>query len=183
MKYKQKIYDVEKIITRRIIGKKRFYLIKWEGYPISDCSWEPISHLYNIIDMVTKFDENFPFSIEQESLNQFYAEMKKTKNKKFKKKVKKKCSNKKIKVNKIIIPIDDIDLDIDIDNSIKNEEKQDEEKSNIEANVISDNKDKNINENEINKINEINDINGNRFTKDITNENSEQKLIWPIIIW
>ena len=181
MKYKQKIYDVEKIITRRIIGKKRFYLIKWEGYPISDCSWEPISHLYNIIDMVTKFDENFPFSIEQESLNQFYAEMKKTKNKKFKKKVKKKCSNKKLKVNKIIIPIDDIDLDID--NSIKNEEKQDEEKSNIEANVISDNKDKNINENEINKINEINDINGNRFTKDITNENSEQKLIWPIIIW
>ena len=51
--------------------------------------------------MVTKFDENFPFSIEQESLNQFYAEMKKTKNKKFKKKVKKKCSNKKLKVNKI----------------------------------------------------------------------------------
>ena len=177
MKYKKNIYDVDKIITRRIIGKKHFYLIKWKGYPISDCSWEPISHLYNIIDMVKEFNDNFPYSIEQESLKQFYIKMKKY-NQKLKKKEKKKGINRKMKSNKIIIPIEDIDINIDIDYSVKNEEKQDEEKSKIEGtNIISDNKVKNINENE------INDINRNIITKENINENNEQKLIWPIIIW
>ena len=176
MKYKKNIYDVDKIITRRIIGKKHFYLIKWKGYPISDCSWEPISHLYNIIDMVKEFNDNFPYSIEQESLKQFYIEMKKY-NQKLKKKEKKKGINRTMKSNKIIIPIEDIDINIDIDYSVKNEEKQDEEKSKIEGtNIISDNKVKNINENEIN-------INRNIITKENINENNEQKLIWPIIIW
>ena len=174
MNYKNNIYDVEKIITRRNVGKKRFYLIKWKGYPISDSSWEPITHLYNIIDMVNKFNENFPFSIEEELLNKYY-ESTKDKNPKLKKKIKKKHTNKKVKLNKIIIPIDNTDIDINIENSFIKEEKDDE--SNIETNIISDNKEKNIN------VNETNDINRNVFTKDITNENSEQKLIWPIVIW
>lgn len=35
------LYDVERIIERRIKGGKNEYLVKWEGYPDSHNSWEP----------------------------------------------------------------------------------------------------------------------------------------------
>ena len=74
---KKNCYDVEYIITRKIKGNKKFYLIKWEGYPLTGCSWEPISHLYNVIDMVKEFEENFPQSINHKVLKEFYSEYKK----------------------------------------------------------------------------------------------------------
>ena len=80
---KNKSYDVEYIITSRTEGKKHYYLIKWEGYPIKDCSWEPISHLSNIMNMVNEFDDNFPNSIAQKALKEFYIELRKYKHKKF----------------------------------------------------------------------------------------------------
>ena len=52
-------YEVEKIITRRLVGKNKIYLIKWAGYPIKDCTWEPISHLDKINFLVEDFDNNF----------------------------------------------------------------------------------------------------------------------------
>ena len=58
-------YEVEKIITRRFKGKNKLYLIKWLGYPITDCTWEPISHLGNINTLVEQFDDNFPNSIDK----------------------------------------------------------------------------------------------------------------------
>lgn len=33
-------YPVEKILRRRVIGKKVKYLIKWEGYDSNHNSWE-----------------------------------------------------------------------------------------------------------------------------------------------
>ena len=167
MNYKNKLYDVENLITRRIIGKTSYYLIKWKGYPITDSSWEPISHLYNIIDMVNEFNANFPYSIEQESLSKFYSKLKKNKNQKLKKKKKKKKdNNKKLPENKIIIPLDYIDLD----NTINNEEKKEVE----DNETTSDNK----------KIENIfNEENEQKLKNDITNESNHNKLIWPTIIW
>ena len=64
-------YEVEKIITRKTFGKNRMYLIKWLGYPLKDCSWEPISNLSSISDMVENFDQNFPNSVDKRQLKKY----------------------------------------------------------------------------------------------------------------
>ena len=171
---KNKCFDVEYIITRRTERKKNFYLIKWEGYPIKDCSWEPISHLSNVMDMVNEFDHNFPNSIEQKSLKEFYAELKKYKHEKFlkKKRMLKNRKEKKLESNKIIIAIDDI--------SSNNSINQKEEKIKKEATSIS------LFENDDNKENEniLTEINSDEINNNTENEKREKlKLIKPIIIW
>ena len=174
---KNKCYDVEYIITRRTEGKKNFYLIKWEGYPIKDCSWEPISHLSNVMDMVNEFDDNFPSSIEQKALKEFYVELRKYEHKKFlqKKRLLKRQKDKKLESNKIIISLEDINIDY-------SKTQNDDEKSKIEINLISPCE----NENDNNKENEDkdNDINYDKINND--NEDNIKnvgKLIKPIIIW
>ena len=51
-------YDVETILGRKIINNKKYYLIKWEGYSNEESTWEPISHLLNVRDMVEDFEKN-----------------------------------------------------------------------------------------------------------------------------
>ncbi|CAB4044741.1 Hypothetical predicted protein [Paramuricea clavata] len=38
-------YSVERIISKRKIKGEYEYLIKWDGWPLTACSWEPSSHL------------------------------------------------------------------------------------------------------------------------------------------
>ena len=159
--YRQKCYTVEFIITRKIKGKKKFYLIKWEGYPITDCSWEPISHLSNINDMVKEFDDNFPNSINHKYLKEFKLELKKHKQNSKIKKFKK--IKKSPQSNKIIIELDDI-------NPINKEKEREETK--IESDIVIEKLD-NENKNEL--IKKTNDI-SNYFKND-------GKLIKPILIW
>ena len=153
-----KSFDVEKIITRRMDGKKCLYLIKWEGYPITDFTWEPISHLSNIIDMVQEFEENFPQSINQKLLKEFYIEYKKYEHKKFlqKKRLMKRQKGQKLESNKIIISLDDTDCSKTLND--------DNEKPKIEIKCIS----LCENENDVNKENEDkdNDINYDKINKD-----------------
>ena len=103
---KNKLYDIEYIITRRTERNRNFYLIKWEGYSIKDCSWEPVSHLSNIKDMVKEFDDNFPYSINQKALKEFYIELHRYEHKKIlqKKRLLKKIKKER-KSNKIIISL------------------------------------------------------------------------------
>ena len=163
--YKGKYYNVEFIITRRIKGKKKFYLVKWEGYPIKGCSWEPISHLSNVIDMVKEFDDNFPNSINHTYLKEFKYEFKKYKQQKNYEKIKKfKKIKKNPQSNKIIIELDDIDL-----NTINTKNEKEE---NFESDIIVEKKD---NENINQLIEKTNDINS--YFK------NDGKLIRPILIW
>jgi Chromo (CHRromatin Organisation MOdifier) domain len=37
----EEVYNVETILKHRIRGRSYQYLIKWEGYPISDALWDP----------------------------------------------------------------------------------------------------------------------------------------------
>ncbi len=37
----QPLYEIEKIISTKIVGEKSLYLIKWKGYPSSQITWEP----------------------------------------------------------------------------------------------------------------------------------------------
>ena len=64
-------YDVENIITRKFIGNNKVYLIKWAGYPVKDCTWEPIAHLHSIKHLIKNFEENFPKSIDKRQLKKY----------------------------------------------------------------------------------------------------------------
>ena len=64
-------FEVEKIITRKVDGKNKFYLVKWVGYPLKDCSWEPFSHLQKISGMIETFEQNFPNSIDKKRLRKY----------------------------------------------------------------------------------------------------------------
>jgi hypothetical protein len=52
-------YDVEKILDRKIENRKKLYLIKWQGYPESSNTWEPLKNLQNIKNMVKEFDNEY----------------------------------------------------------------------------------------------------------------------------
>ena len=174
---KNKCFDVEYIITRRTKGKKYYYLIKWEGYPIKDCTWEPISHLTNIMELVNEFDDNFPNSIKQKPLKEFYVELRKYEDQKF---LHKKRKEKNLESNKIVINIDKLYSDY----SIKEKEaKNKNELKSISLFEIDENDD-----NEKNKENEniiIENISNFEIKKDAENEKNygKLKLIKPIIIW
>ena len=40
-------YEVEAILRHKGKGARRLYLVMWKGYPITEASWEPESHLHN----------------------------------------------------------------------------------------------------------------------------------------
>jgi len=42
-------YEVETILSHRRRGKGHQYYIKWKGYPITEASWEPTSHLAPVV--------------------------------------------------------------------------------------------------------------------------------------
>ena len=42
----EEVYQIETILKHRKRGRGYQYLIKWEGYPISEASWEPKSSFF-----------------------------------------------------------------------------------------------------------------------------------------
>lgn len=45
-------------LSRRIIGGKVEYLLKWKNYPESSSTWEPIEHLTNCVSLVKRFEQS-----------------------------------------------------------------------------------------------------------------------------
>ena len=165
-------YEVENIITRKIKGKNKFYLIKWKGYPIKYSTWEPITHLDNIMDLVEKFDNNFPNSINKRQLRKYLGKMNKGDKNKIKRKnkleKKNEYKNENVNNNHIKINLEDFD--------ILNE-------------VAEDNKECLENENEVpllekfeNKKEDI-EIKEEDIDTKISQEEEKPKLIRPILIW
>ena len=65
----EQLYEVERILDRKKIKGKYKYLIKWKGYSMKECTWEPLSSLENIKDYVEQFDaaiDNDKFIKEEE---------------------------------------------------------------------------------------------------------------------
>ena len=48
-------YIVESILDMKMKHKKKFYLIKWKGYPLYDATWESESNLTNCHEALQKF--------------------------------------------------------------------------------------------------------------------------------
>ena len=73
--YINEIYEVEKIINFKYYKNKKYYLIKWLSYPISESTWEPKSNLKYINDMLIKFEKEYPKSIDQNMYNIYCDEI------------------------------------------------------------------------------------------------------------
>ena len=179
MKYltlKNKYYNVDKIITRKIKSGQKFYLIKWKGFSLEYCSWEPISHLTKILNIVEIFDNNFPDSIEKEEYAQFKKLYKKYNKKKLVKSINSKINidKKTSSSNKIIINLEDLNI-----NEIKEIKAEEGNKTDEISSVNT------INEIEIKidkeKESEIIDNNFEDINK--CNISGGGKLIKPILVW
>ena len=49
-------YYVEKVIDKKIENGEVRYLIKWDGWPIENSTWEPLENLDNIKNLVENFE-------------------------------------------------------------------------------------------------------------------------------
>lgn len=52
------LYVVEKIIDKRIRSGKVEYFVKWENYPETQNTWEPLVNLETVMFLVKEFEEN-----------------------------------------------------------------------------------------------------------------------------
>ena len=143
------IFEIEKIIARKIQNSQKFYLIKWKGYALNCCSWIPLSELDNFLFFVNDFESKYPKSIGQKSLQKVLVMNKRVRGKKKNKKPTIKNDN-----NKIIICID-LDKNEIVQKNKENNISMDEEKIEIindEENTKSDsqNQDFQINPNVVN---------------------------------
>ncbi len=50
-------YGVEKILDKKIIAGIPYYLIKWEGYPLSESTWEPLENLTHSQEILKEFEQ------------------------------------------------------------------------------------------------------------------------------
>jgi Chromo (CHRromatin Organisation MOdifier) domain len=53
----EEVYNVETILKHRRRGRSYQYLIKWEGYPISEASWEPEEAFLNDGDLLAIYKQ------------------------------------------------------------------------------------------------------------------------------
>ena len=104
------LYTIEKIVDRKKVKDKFQYLIKWQGYPMEECTWEPIENLQYSLGLVEEYNKAHPKKS---------SKGRKTKN--FLNKKRKDTENKKIK-----------DFDIQKkNNDIQNNNNNIEEKKNL----------------------------------------------------
>ena len=61
-------YEVEKILTKRGENNHIQYLIKWKGYPMEDCSWEPASNLKNSKRILAAFENKHEIELQRRLL-------------------------------------------------------------------------------------------------------------------
>ena len=48
-------YEVEGILRHQGKGARHRYLVLWKGYPLTEATWEPESHLANALDILEEY--------------------------------------------------------------------------------------------------------------------------------
>ena len=61
----ENIYYIEKILDRRKANNRYEYKIKWEGYPMSQSTWEPVENLKTAIELVEEYDKLHPLKVNK----------------------------------------------------------------------------------------------------------------------
>jgi len=56
---RSKLYEVETILNKRTNRGRTEYLIKWKGYSTKESTWEPLSNLKNIKEIIQKYELKF----------------------------------------------------------------------------------------------------------------------------
>lgn len=51
------VYEVEQIIAKRGSGNRLRYLVRWVGYPLYECTWEPLHNLKDATDAIQQFQQ------------------------------------------------------------------------------------------------------------------------------
>ena len=54
----EKLFIVEKILEKKKDGNRVKYLVKWDGYPFEQSTWEPEENLESIQTMVNEFEKS-----------------------------------------------------------------------------------------------------------------------------
>jgi len=71
-------YMVEEVIGKRLNHKGQTqYLIKWEGYPVEDSTWEPLENLTNIKSLIKFYEEKSKKKQELENIPKIPTEVNK----------------------------------------------------------------------------------------------------------
>ena len=78
---KSNYYEVEDIIDKRSNKGKTEYLIKWKGYSKNESTWEPLSHLKYVKDVIQDFEEKRNKDIIINKRNRNNEDSKENKNK------------------------------------------------------------------------------------------------------
>ena len=76
------IYYIERILDRRKVNGRLEYKIKWEGYPMSQSTWEPLENLKTAMELVEEYDMLHKFPTEENLLKKKTARPKKERIKK-----------------------------------------------------------------------------------------------------
>ncbi|EPR80013.1 Chromobox protein [Spraguea lophii 42_110] len=62
------VYNVEKIVDVRVVKGRKQYLIKWEGYPDSENTWQFASDIF-CKDLITVFENDRKTKTKKKSVN------------------------------------------------------------------------------------------------------------------
>ena len=52
------IYIPEKVVSKKKVGTKVLYEVKWHGYDSSENTFEPKRHLINCLELIADFEKN-----------------------------------------------------------------------------------------------------------------------------
>ena len=63
-------YTVEKVLNKKTVKGKKFYLVKWEGYSRAKATWEPESNLVGCGDAVQEYEDTLRAAVVRPMLLQ-----------------------------------------------------------------------------------------------------------------
>lgn len=52
------VYEVEKILDKRMHNNKAYYYVKWAGFPDSEATWEPINNLKTCKELIREYNKH-----------------------------------------------------------------------------------------------------------------------------
>ena len=57
-------YEVDRILDSRLHRRRLQYLVLWKGYPLSDATWELVTHLQNASEAIHAFPQRCPHKLD-----------------------------------------------------------------------------------------------------------------------